>query len=339
MSLSYPKRIEQHKHESDSFAIILYKFKDIGLFRNITECDYGIDFEIEVVNGTQVEGHCLKIQVKSSDKLTILKKNGHAKVGGIKQSTLYYWSELSYNVPVVAMAVDLKNESIYVSDSLFWQAIRLIDGTDKTKSIDLGRFQEIDANLNRLKRMAYGFGLRDILNAHKWLLRNLGIICSQYENALGCDPWCVADDVVFIKSFLDNSKAFLGIQSFAGDEKVEKFKQLFKYDALKRTTPSGEFDYRLQASIMGSIFQILMPLLRIYKKRVTESAYYWAFKDPDYLKLVVTTDIPNEKDQNSLIQYGFRGASEEESRIESEFNSFVMGMEKKYGAVFYYLLV
>ena len=94
--MNFPKRIEQHKHESDSFAIILYELREIGIFRNITESDYGIDFEIEVVNGNQVESHCVKVQVKSSDKLKIRKKDGHAKVGGIKQSTLYYWAELSY---------------------------------------------------------------------------------------------------------------------------------------------------------------------------------------------------------------------------------------------------
>ena len=89
--MNFPKRIEQHKHESDSFAIILYKLKEIGIFRNITESDYGIDFEIEVVNGDLVEGRCIKVQVKSSDKLKV-RKDGHAKVGGIKQTTLYYWA-------------------------------------------------------------------------------------------------------------------------------------------------------------------------------------------------------------------------------------------------------
>ena len=59
--MDFPKRIKQHKNESDSFAIILYKLREIGIFRNVTESDYGIDFEIEVVNGDKVEGHCLRI--------------------------------------------------------------------------------------------------------------------------------------------------------------------------------------------------------------------------------------------------------------------------------------
>lgn len=65
--MDFPRRIVQQKNESDSFAIILYRLRNIGIFRNMTEHDFGIDFEIEVVNGDRVEGHCVKVQVKSSD--------------------------------------------------------------------------------------------------------------------------------------------------------------------------------------------------------------------------------------------------------------------------------
>ena len=105
--MDFPTRIRQHKNESDSFAIILYKLREIGIFRNVTESDYGIDFEIEVVNGNKVQGHCIKVQVKSSDNLTVRQKDGIATVGGIEQSSLNYWAEISYNIPVVAIAVDI----------------------------------------------------------------------------------------------------------------------------------------------------------------------------------------------------------------------------------------
>ena len=45
--MDFPRRIVQHKNESDSFAIILYRLRNIGIFRNMTEHDYSIDFEIE----------------------------------------------------------------------------------------------------------------------------------------------------------------------------------------------------------------------------------------------------------------------------------------------------
>ena len=53
--MNFPKQIQQHKNESDSFAIILYKLRELGIFRNVTSQDYGIDFEIEVVEEERVE--------------------------------------------------------------------------------------------------------------------------------------------------------------------------------------------------------------------------------------------------------------------------------------------
>ena len=46
--MSFPKRIQQHKNEDCSFAIIENKLQEIGVFRNQTNHDYGIDFEIEI---------------------------------------------------------------------------------------------------------------------------------------------------------------------------------------------------------------------------------------------------------------------------------------------------
>ena len=332
--MNFPKRIEQHKHESDSFAVILYKLKEIGIFRNITESDYGIDFEIEVVNGNQVEGHCIKVQVKSSDKLKV-SKDGHAKVGGIKQTTLYYWAELSYNVPVVAIAVDLAEEKIYVSDNLFWQAISLIDATEKdkrpkTKSIDFGKWREEEDVIKHLKRIAYGYGLRDELNAHKWLIRNLTNIMALYENAVHCDPWCVVDDEILFKSFLESARILLGIKSYPGDENVKKLVTYFNFSAIKNSTNSGEIEYSIVRKVMESIFEILFPWMRLYQYRVQDSAYYWAYKDPDYLKLVLTTDIPKENDETILCEYGRRSPYNNSLEKEREFIRIIGEIEQKY---------
>ena len=92
--MSYPERIQQHKNEDKSFAIIKKDLIELGVFRDQTSNDYGVDFEIEIENNGRMEGHCLKVQVKSSDDLNI-RNDGHATVGGIKQSTLNYWAEIS----------------------------------------------------------------------------------------------------------------------------------------------------------------------------------------------------------------------------------------------------
>ena len=329
--MNFPKRIEQHKHESDSFATILYKLKEIGIFRNITESDYGIDFEIEVVNGNQVEGHCIKVQVKSSDKLTVRKRDGHARVGGIKQSTLYYWAELSYNVPIVAMAVDLTEGKIYISDNLFWQAVSLIDATEKdkrpkSKSIDFGKWREIQDEIKRLKRIAYGYGLRDELNAHKWMLRNLISVLALYENSVHChNGYSTEEDIVF-RSFLESARILLGIKSYPEDEDIKSLEKLFDYSYIKNTTKSGEIGYDVARKVMVCIFEILLPRLRLYQVKVFNSAYYWAYKDPDYLKLVISTDIPKENDEKELCEYGRRNPFDETLEREQVIDE----IEKRY---------
>lgn len=58
----------------------------------MTAQDYGIDFEIELVEDGRVCGHCVKVQVKSSENL-YKDKDERPSIGGIKQTTLRYWAE------------------------------------------------------------------------------------------------------------------------------------------------------------------------------------------------------------------------------------------------------
>lgn len=201
--MSFPKRTQQQKNEDRSYVIIEDNLNDLGVFRNQTIHDYGIDFEIEIENNGRMEGHSLKVQVKSSDNL-IVRHDGHATVGGIKQSTLCYWAEISYNQPVVGMAVDLAaTKKIYVSDLLFWQVVPLIDPSGDesrldekghiipppTKTIDFGCCTDNHENMEKLRSIAYSYGLRDFLNAHKWILNNIKGVFKMYNDAKTCDPF------------------------------------------------------------------------------------------------------------------------------------------------------
>jgi hypothetical protein len=132
--VDFPKRTKQQKSEAHSYAVLLYKLRDLGIFRNLTENDYGIDFELELVDEDQVTAKVVKIQVKSAETLK-LRADKTPSVGGIKQTTLNYWCELSYRTNVIAYVVDLATETIYVSLNLFWQASKAIDGSDTSKSI------------------------------------------------------------------------------------------------------------------------------------------------------------------------------------------------------------
>jgi hypothetical protein len=52
--MKLPTRTVRQKAESDSVALLKYKLDDLGIFRDQTNSDYGIDLELELVIGGQV---------------------------------------------------------------------------------------------------------------------------------------------------------------------------------------------------------------------------------------------------------------------------------------------
>jgi hypothetical protein len=82
--MDLPKRTKQQRSEAHSYAILLYKLRDLGIFRNLTENDYGIDFELELISKEQVTARVAKIQVKSAEDLK-LRADKRPSVGGIKE--------------------------------------------------------------------------------------------------------------------------------------------------------------------------------------------------------------------------------------------------------------
>lgn len=303
--MNFPERIRQHKNESDSFAIILYKFRELGIFRNVTESDYGIDFEIEVVNGNHVEGHCLKVQIKSSENLYI-RKDGVATVGGINQSTLNYWAELSYSLPVVAMAVDVKLERVYVANMLFWQAIQNLDHTDSSKTIEFGSCCDDKMNVEKMRQIAYAYGLRDLLYAHKWILRNIRAIFEMYIDSSWYDACCVNIDANMFKSFLENCKILLlSTNEFASHVSTNLSSSFdMKAHIAKSDSEEDIYNYVIKDA-MKPLLKPLIKTLSIYRDRVLNSFYYWLDKDAEYLRLVFNTRWPIFNDDKELMNFDF----------------------------------
>ena len=151
-----------------------------------------------------------------------------------------------------------------------------------------------------------------------------------YENAVHCDPWCVLDDEMLFKYFLESAKILLGIKSYPGDENVRKLIKYFDFLAIKNSTNSGEIDYNVVRKVMESIFEILLPRMKLYKNKVFDSAYYWAYKDPEYLKMIITTDIPTENNETILCEYGRRSPYSNSSEREREFFRIIGEIEQKY---------
>lgn len=310
--MDFPKRIKQHKSQSDSFAILLYKLKDLGIFRSATENDYGIDFEIEIVIDDIVIGRYLKAQVKSSEDLYI-RTDGIPTVGGIKQTTLAYWTELSYRTHVIAFAVDLESEKIFFTKSIFWQATILIDGSEKTKTIeflptlDLSEPAEetspkdaktLEKNENfistvSIKNIAFQSSIVDIIYAHKTILRNIQAVFELYTDTWHYDAWTEVQSSDMFKTVLECSKILiedLPKEGLSEDERKNIFN--FDYWAVITDWSGDEVSNEVAKKPLQILFPLLLEKVQYYSELVINGAYYWIHKDLPYLKMVYKTKIP-----------------------------------------------
>lgn len=338
--MNFPKQIQQHKNESDSFAIILYKLRELGIFRNVTSQDYGIDFEIEVVEEGRVCGHCVKVQIKSSEDLYI-DKEGRPLVGGIKQTTLRYWAELSYSIPVIALCVDLKTETIYSTGAIFWQAIKLLDATESTKTIKFKKETSVDKLIDEIKQVAKGYSLREELMAHKWMIRNINDIFELYAGSWWYDACCQTLDLALFRSFLDNAKVILAPFVRMQKEYEKAYEQLLSYDYYYvKSDYDGPYN-RVVYDGLKKFFMLFLKMLEFYRAQVFSSGYYWAYNDDDYLKMVLGTQIPSFENEEALKKFNHEEFFCKENK-SGWFHTFLVEIEKdakcKKGELSQYLL-
>ncbi|ACM21573.1 hypothetical protein Geob_3230 [Geotalea daltonii FRC-32] len=310
--MKLPSRIKQHKAESDSYAILLYKLKNVGIFRNLTENDYGIDFEIEVLKGDQLTGRYVKVQVKSSEDLKIRKKDKVPTVGGIKDTTLNYWAELSLRVNVLAYAVDLKNENIYITKPMFWQATKLIDGSKRSKSIE---FLPVDQYHSEVAgALTYAFALAptasDIIHNHKVALKHLMEFIEFYVGTFHYDIHLPTDEPDVFRSFLDVCRILMWDMRYdkSAELSEEEQKCLLRYEYWAK---QGNLIYdEIPHYVLQKPMKFLMPLfiksVKRYNTRVLDARYYWLYNDCNYLRLVYECVMPEDLDSHEgIMRWGY----------------------------------
>lgn len=305
-TMKLPSRKSQHKAESDSYAILLYKLKDIGVFRNLTESDYGIDFDIEIVSNNQVTGRYVKAQVKSSNKLKIRKIDKVPTVSGIKQTTLNYWAQLSYKVNVLVYAVDLELKNIFITKPIFWQATKLIDGSKKSKSIEFLPFDKYQSELAGV--LTYAFALAptvsDIIYNHKFALKHIQQFVNFYADTFRYDIQLPTNEPDVFRSFLDICSVLMW------DEKYDK-------SALSENERKGLLSYEYWANngnpvydeipnyVLQKPMKFLMPLffkvIRDYNKKILDAKFYWQEQDRHYLRLAYECLLPADLDTHEQI--------------------------------------
>lgn len=342
--MDFPKRIQQHKSQSDSFAILLYKLKDLGIYRNATENDYGIDFEIEIVKGEQLTGNYLKAQVKSAQEIKI-RKDGVPTVGKIKQSTLAYWAELSFRSHVIVFAVNLTSEDIYFTNSIFWQATCLLDKSESTKTIEFNKpfnFEEIigkgeidkkpkevlirfkdHINTKLIQNIANQPLLGDIINAHKTLLRNIKDVFELYSDTWHYDAWTEVQRLDVFKIVLECGYILLHSQipKEVDGLNQEERRCLFSFEYWARITDWSHDDVSNMVAMkpLKVIYPLLLNKIQDYNDLVLKGTYYWLNKDVIYLKMVYKTIIPNRRNHDELFAIDYEYSDFEN---QEDWNSF-----------------
>lgn len=314
--MKLPNRIIQHKAESDSYAILVYKLRSIGIFRNVTESDYGIDFEVEIVDGEDVTGYYYKAQVKSSEKLYIRKKDKIPVVSGIKESTLYYWTELSYKTHVIVYAVDLKTETIYFSRPIFWQATKLINGNDKSKSICFIKDEDVNIKAKDLfavissKIFALSPSVSDEIHNHKMALKHLKQFFELYVDVFHYDYHCEVHNIDGFKTLLDVCKVLLWYTNFDNiDLKGHDKKYLYSFEYWVKKSGDNVSDdevtnYSAQFPVK-TLLPLLIKELAHLRKQVFLGKYYWSIKNRTYLRLVYETTLPINTNHELLQEWGY----------------------------------
>lgn len=295
--MALPKRIEQHKAESESYAILLYKLRKVGIFRNVTENDYGIDFEIELVDGESVTGKYVKAQVKSSKKIRIRKADRVPVISGIKQSTLLYWAELSYKTNVLVYAVDLNNENIYITKPIFWQATKLLDKTNTKKTIEFLAINEKSGEAVSVLTQWYSIipSVNDIIHFHQSVLRHMKDYVEMYRDIFGCDFHMPMHRPELLRPFFEACKYLCYNKKMSSSKLTsEENENLLNYIywARQGTLLYDEIPnyilYKPMPILMGRLLEAVYDINCL----ILNAKYYWLNHNINYLRLVYESYIP-----------------------------------------------
>jgi hypothetical protein len=311
-----PKRTAQKKTEAGSYSVINYKLGDLGIFRGQTENDYGIDVDLELEQAGFVTGRSVKIQVKSSEKLK-LRKDGTPSIGGIKQSTLNYWCKIAFRTSVLAYAVDLATEKIYVTADLFWQATKLIDGGTSTKSISFLPEGKDNLALAKVVTIIHAFQptMTEVVAAHTTALRRLNSFFELLADAYHYDAGTPMEDLADLSDLLDVCRVLIwneGKQLFT-DKRDQSGWASVEYWTRKSEADGWDGISCFAAQpILSALLPALVRKLRSLKTTVLGGKYFWAHQNPAYLAVVYETKIPDADDYEMLIDWGYNAVHKAE---------------------------
>lgn len=219
---------------------------------------------------------------------------------------------MSYKTHVIAYAVDLKTENIYISEPIFWQAIKLIDDSGSTKTIEFVRHNEQHHSIIPslfTKIYAHSPSLMDEIYSHKMALKNLKQFFNLYADVFHYDVHMPVNELDILESLLDVSKVLLwSLNSNYEGLTDEENKYIYSFSYWQKVTEDGggeDIANYVAQKPLRAIMPKLLEVLRKYESLVFSSKYYWKHKSPTYLKLVYDFPVPKELNHEEIRDLGY----------------------------------
>ena len=193
-----------------------------------------------------------------------------------------------------------------MSKQLFWQATKAIDGSDASKSITfLAAHEDGDLTAKIATLMwAYAPTAADHVYAHTLALRRLKDFLGLLSDAFHYDEGTEVE-VECLRDLLEASKFLLWNRTDLWSDETDS-KYWTSYEYWKRKSEADNWDglscYAARP-LLSTLLPALIRALRRYKDVVLDGKYYWAHRNPEFLRLVHHAVLPEEYDKDALINW------------------------------------
>lgn len=296
-----PQRPVQHVSEDKSKLVFQQRLPKHWIFRDLgTKNDYGIDSEVELVStGGEVSGKIVKLQLKGREVVTF-NADGKATVGGIKQSTLRYWLELSRHTHVLAALTDNSAERAYFIP-VFWQAASAIDEGETTKSISFDMELELGTQAGVTTFIACVLSRPwNEIRAVEEILRELPALLYDYTWVYRADPWMINGRLDIFRRWLRNGREVMGPlvsqqQSLLFDEQ--------HWVSESEKAWGDHIMYGTLCIAYTETFKLAFERVHVIAANIRRGRYYWERQAPECFRLVAETALPTKYDIDSIYKF------------------------------------
>lgn len=206
---------------------------------------------------------------------------------------------------MIAYAVDLKSETIFVTSNLFWQATQLIDGSEKSKTIEfLPAGDEPDRRALHVTLLHFSKPtVPQIIASHQLALRNLKHTLDLLDDAFHYDAGSNLHEPEHFTDLLNVCKVLLwGMdgQLWTDPDDRRNWSEVDYWDRKAMDDGWGELCYFSVQPVLSILVPALINRLCELREAVLAGKYYWAHNNQKYLKSVYASVLPGDVSVDGL---------------------------------------